>query len=55
MTVNPAINLFGGNFGTNVRYILNVDTQRRQQSRTLAYVTRFGAYRTATGNQSTRS
>src|SRR5262245_8559035 len=26
MTVNPAINLFGGDFGTNVRYALNVDT-----------------------------
>lgn len=26
MTTNPAINLFGGAFGTNVRYIINVDT-----------------------------
>ena len=26
MTVNPAINLFGGDFGTNVRYVLNIDT-----------------------------
>jgi hypothetical protein len=25
MTTNPAINLFGGSFGQNVRYILNVD------------------------------
>ena len=25
MTVNPAINLFGGNFGTNVRYTFNID------------------------------
>src|SRR3954463_9233284 len=25
MTVNPAINLFGGNFGRNVRYIFNID------------------------------
>ncbi len=25
MTVNPAINLFGGDFGTNVRYVFNVD------------------------------
>jgi hypothetical protein len=26
MTVNPAINLFGGDFGTDVRYVLNIDT-----------------------------
>jgi hypothetical protein len=26
VTVNPAINLFGGDFGTNVRYVINVDT-----------------------------
>ena len=26
LTVNPAINLFGGNFGKNVRYTLNIDT-----------------------------
>ena len=26
MTVNPAINLFGGDFGTNVRYVINIDT-----------------------------
>ena len=26
MTVNPAINLFGGMFGTNVRYAFNIDT-----------------------------
>jgi hypothetical protein len=26
MTVNPAINLFGGDFGTEVRYAINVDT-----------------------------
>ena len=25
MTTNPAINLFGGSFGTNVRYAINVD------------------------------
>ena len=30
MTTNPAINAFGGKFGANVRYILNVDTQRRR-------------------------
>ena len=29
MTTNPAVNLFGGAFGPNVRYIINVDTQRR--------------------------
>jgi len=26
MTTNPAINLFGGNFGSNVRYVFNIDT-----------------------------
>ena len=26
MTVNPAVNLFGGDFGTNVRYVINIDT-----------------------------
>jgi len=26
VTVNPAINLFGGDFGTNVRYVINIDT-----------------------------
>jgi Domain of unknown function (DUF4331) len=41
MTVNPAINLFGGNFGTNVRYILNVDKNGDEKA-DLAYVARFG-------------
>jgi hypothetical protein len=26
MTTNPAVNLFGGHFGTNVRYVFNIDT-----------------------------
>src|SRR5436190_10610399 len=42
MTTNPAINLFGGNFGTNVRYILNVD-RNGDAIQDLAYVFRFGA------------
>ena len=41
MTVNPAINLFGGNFGTNVRYIFNVDKNGDNKA-DLAYVARFG-------------
>jgi len=41
MTVNPAINLFGGNFGTNVRYIFNVDRNGDNKA-DLAYVARFG-------------
>jgi hypothetical protein len=41
MTVNPAINLFGGNFGTNVRYVFNVDRNGDNVQDT-AYVTRFG-------------
>ena len=41
MTVNPAINLFGGNFGTSVRYILNVDKNGDNKA-DLAYVARFG-------------
>ena len=41
MTVNPAINLFGGNFGTNVRYIVNVDKNGDAKA-DLAYVARFG-------------
>ena len=40
MTVNPAINLFGGDFGTNVRYVINVDTNADNvQDR--AYVSTF--------------
>ena len=42
MTVNPAINLFGGNFGTNVRYILNID-RNGDNVQDRAYVVRFGA------------
>ena len=41
MTVNPAINLFGGHFGTNVRYIFNVDKNGDNKA-DLAYVARFG-------------
>ena len=41
MTTNPAINLFGGSFGTNVRYILNVD-RNGNAVQDLAYVWRFG-------------
>jgi hypothetical protein len=41
MTVNPAINLFGGNFGKNVRYTFNIDKNGDQKA-DLAYVARFG-------------
>jgi hypothetical protein len=41
MTVNPAINLFGGNFGTDVRYIFNIDTNG-DNVQDVAYVTRYG-------------
>ncbi len=41
MTVNPAINLFGGNFGRNVRYVFNVDKNGDEKA-DLAYVARFG-------------
>lgn len=40
MTVNPAINLFGGNFGRNVRYIFNIDRNGDNKA-DLAYVARF--------------
>lgn len=40
ITVNPAINLFGGDFGTNVRYVINVDTNG-DNVQDLAYVVRF--------------
>lgn len=40
MTTNPAINLFGGKFGPNVRYILNVD-RNGDAVQDLAYVVRF--------------
>jgi hypothetical protein len=42
MTTNPAINLFGGSFGTNVRYVINVD-RTGDAVQDLAYVWRFGA------------
>jgi len=42
MTTNPAINLFGGSFGTNVRYAINVD-RNGDARQDLAYVWRFGA------------
>jgi hypothetical protein len=41
MTTNPAINLFGGAFGTNVRYTFNVDRDG-DAVQDLAYVFRFG-------------
>ncbi|MEK6720406.1 MAG: DUF4331 family protein [Chloroflexota bacterium] len=41
VTVNPAINLFGGNFGTNVRYAINIDTNG-DNVQDLAYVATFG-------------
>lgn len=41
VTVNPAINLFGGNFGTNVRYVINID-KNGDNVQDLAYVARFG-------------
>jgi hypothetical protein len=40
MTTNPAINLFGGKFGPNVRYTLNVDNDG-DAVQDLAYVVRF--------------
>jgi len=40
MTVNPAINLFGGNFGTNVRYVFNIDKTGDNVADT-AYVATF--------------
>jgi hypothetical protein len=48
MTTNPAINLFGGKFGANVRYILNVDRDG-DAVQDLAYVVRFD--NGAAGNQ----
>jgi hypothetical protein len=41
MTTNPAINLFGGAFGTNVRYIINVDNDGNAKA-DIKYVWRFG-------------
>jgi len=40
MTTNPAINLFGGTFGRNVRYIFNIDKNGDNRA-DLAYVARF--------------
>ncbi len=48
MTTNPAINAFGGKFGPNVRYILNVD-RNGDAVQDLAYVVRFD--NGAAGNQ----
>lgn len=48
MTTNPAINAFGGKFGANVRYILNVD-RNGDAVQDLAYVVRFD--NGAAGNQ----
>jgi Domain of unknown function (DUF4331) len=42
MTTNPAVNLFGGAFGPNVRYIINVDTDGDVKP-DIKYVWRFGA------------
>jgi hypothetical protein len=41
MTTNPAANIFGAEFGTNVRYIINVD-RTGDAVQDLAYVWRFG-------------
>ena len=49
LTVNPAINLFGGNFGANVRYAINIDTNGDLVA-DLAYVGRFETP-DANGNQ----
>ena len=40
LTVNPAINLFGGDFGTNVRYVINID-KNGDNVQDLAYVATF--------------
>jgi hypothetical protein len=42
MTTNPAANLFGAEFGTNVRYVINVD-RTGDAKQDLAYVWRFGS------------
>lgn len=42
MTTNPAINLFGGHFGSNVRYIFNVD-KNGDAVPDAAYVVTFSA------------
>ena len=48
MTTNPAINAFGGKFGPDVRYIINVD-RNGDAVQDLAYVVRFD--NGAAGNQ----
>jgi len=53
MTVNPAINLFGGNFGRNVRYSVNIDRNGDNKA-DLAYVARFQRADGADGNQDYR-
>jgi hypothetical protein len=40
LTTNPAIDLFGGDFGTNVRYAINVDTNG-DNVQDIAYVATF--------------
>ena len=50
MTTNPAINLFGGKFGSNVRYILNVDTNG-DAVQDVAYVVRFDNRNEGNGNR----
>jgi hypothetical protein len=42
MTTNPAINLFGGSFGKNVRYTFNIDKNGDNKADVI-YVARFGA------------
>jgi hypothetical protein len=42
MTTNPAINLFGGSFGTNVRYVIKIDNDGDARP-DRAYSWRFGA------------
>ena len=42
MTTNPATNFFGHDFGTNVRYVINVDRNGNSVV-DLAYVWRFGS------------
>ena len=42
MTTNPAANIFGAEFGTNVRYIINVD-RTGDAVQDIAYVWRFDA------------
>jgi hypothetical protein len=50
MTTNPATNFFGDDFGTNVRYAINVDRDG-DAVQDLAYVWRFGAPAGGSGAQ----